>query len=402
MILVTSHQSIVAVLASSPATQPDFSSSVDVYSGATRTGARQLHGTLDGTNQIQVVENPSGTEHRRVESLTISNRHNAGIVCTVSLKDGSTAPRVIVECEIGVDETLEWNGTKWSIFPEITSGSGTGDVVGPAIGTATDNAVARFDGTTGKLIQNSVVIADDSGNVSGIVDLAATGTSTLANVTITGTLVYNAFTAKGELIASTADNTPGILAAAAYDYHVLTSRTSTGTGLAWGHRAHLWHSEIVDAAAHHSSATESGVLYDTSAIPTAYINEAGTTIRVYVAGVASTTGSPGLTCRIKFNDGSTSQVIGTPSGGSPGSSVTNVMCQWEGQYTVRTTGATGTIDGWQKGTAGGTTAQNSRAEGTITLDLTANPVVEVTLTWTVASASNTATLTHFTVEIIKP
>jgi hypothetical protein len=39
-------------------------------------------------------------------------------------------------------------------------GGGSGDVVGPA--SATDNAVARFDTTTGKLIQNSsVTIADD-------------------------------------------------------------------------------------------------------------------------------------------------------------------------------------------------------------------------------------------------
>jgi hypothetical protein len=39
-----------------------------------------------------------------------------------------------------------------------------GDVVGP--GSSTDNAVARFDTTTGKLIQNSDVTIDDSGNIT--------------------------------------------------------------------------------------------------------------------------------------------------------------------------------------------------------------------------------------------
>lgn len=39
-----------------------------------------------------------------------------------------------------------------------------GDVVGPA--SATDNAVARFDTTTGKLIQNSTVTIDDNGNTN--------------------------------------------------------------------------------------------------------------------------------------------------------------------------------------------------------------------------------------------
>lgn len=49
-------------------------------------------------------------------------------------------------------------------------GTGIGDVVGPA--SATDNAVARFDTATGKLIQNSLVIIDDAGNITtpGTVD----------------------------------------------------------------------------------------------------------------------------------------------------------------------------------------------------------------------------------------
>lgn len=47
------------------------------------------------------------------------------------------------------------------------SGGGSGDVVGPA--SATDNAIARFDTTTGKLIQNSVVTIDDTGNMAGVV-----------------------------------------------------------------------------------------------------------------------------------------------------------------------------------------------------------------------------------------
>lgn len=50
------------------------------------------------------------------------------------------------------------------------SGGGAGDVVGPA--SSTDNAVARFNGTGGKLLQNSPVTIDDSGNIAtaGTVD----------------------------------------------------------------------------------------------------------------------------------------------------------------------------------------------------------------------------------------
>ena len=53
------------------------------------------------------------------------------------------------------------------IDAKLTSVAG-GDVVGP--GSATDNAVVRFDGTTGKLVQNSAVTITDSGKISGVTD----------------------------------------------------------------------------------------------------------------------------------------------------------------------------------------------------------------------------------------
>jgi hypothetical protein len=52
-------------------------------------------------------------------------------------------------------------GVEWG-----TGSSGSGDVVGPA--SSTDNAVTRFDSTTGKLIQNSTVTLDDNGNFDNV------------------------------------------------------------------------------------------------------------------------------------------------------------------------------------------------------------------------------------------
>ena len=46
---------------------------------------------------------------------------------------------------------------------DLEGGAGA-DVSGPA--SSTDNAIARFDGTTGKLIQNSIPLVDDTGNLS--------------------------------------------------------------------------------------------------------------------------------------------------------------------------------------------------------------------------------------------
>jgi hypothetical protein len=69
-----------------------------------------------------------------------------------------------------------------------------GDVVGPA--SATDNAVARYDTTTGKLLQNSLVIIGDTGSVTGVDALTAQSMTVNNNATLgssnTDTLDVNA------------------------------------------------------------------------------------------------------------------------------------------------------------------------------------------------------------------
>ena len=71
-------------------------------------------------------------------------------------------------------------GLVGSLLEASGGGSGSGDVVGPASSTA--NALARYNLTTGKLIKNSVGILDDSGNLSGINNLSATGNLTLSGL----------------------------------------------------------------------------------------------------------------------------------------------------------------------------------------------------------------------------
>lgn len=70
----------------------------------------------------------------------------------------------------------------------LSAASGSGDFVGP--GSATDNAIVRFDGTTGKLGQNSLVTIDDNGiihinavstNDSGI-ELTSSAINTRLNI----------------------------------------------------------------------------------------------------------------------------------------------------------------------------------------------------------------------------
>jgi hypothetical protein len=79
-------------------------------------------------------------------------------------------------------------------FTITSNDSKVGDVVGPA--SATDNAIARYDSTTGKLIQNSLVIVDDTGSVTGVNALTAESLTVNNNATLgssnTDTLEVNA------------------------------------------------------------------------------------------------------------------------------------------------------------------------------------------------------------------
>lgn len=84
--------------------------------------------------------------------------------------------QVFGEHDARLDE-LEQNGTT------VTGGTGgSGDVTGPA--SSTDNALARYDGTTGKLIQNSGATVDDSGNIAAT-NLSGTNTGD-QTITLTG------------------------------------------------------------------------------------------------------------------------------------------------------------------------------------------------------------------------
>jgi hypothetical protein len=77
---------------------------------------------------------------------------------------------------------ISTSGTYPNFTIANTSPSLGGDVVGPA--SATDNAVARFDATTGKLIQNSVVLIGDTGSVTGVNALTAESLTVNNNATL--------------------------------------------------------------------------------------------------------------------------------------------------------------------------------------------------------------------------
>lgn len=89
----------------------------------------------------------------------------AGDVCLVNglTVDGQWQDSNIQEGEdVAVGDTLTWRTTgtgMFTDFADISPGTASGDVVGPA--SATADSLARYDGTTGKLLKDGAVIGTD-------------------------------------------------------------------------------------------------------------------------------------------------------------------------------------------------------------------------------------------------
>ena len=86
-----------------------------------------------------------------------------------------------------VDGKLYYENNSGVVTLLASAAGSLGDVVGPA--SATDNALARFDLTTGKLIQNSVGILSDAGILTGLTGITSSGAITLSSLT-SGRVTY--------------------------------------------------------------------------------------------------------------------------------------------------------------------------------------------------------------------
>jgi hypothetical protein len=144
---------------------------------------------------------------------------------TQSIVIRGAGPTTGVTVLAGTQSLVVWNGVD---FVEVASGN----VDGPA--TSTDNAVARFDGTTGKLIQNSVVtIADTTGNMAGVGTLGVGAITTSGALTYGGVTLSNSVTGTGSMVLATSPTltTPALGTPSAL---VGTNITGTAAGLTAG------------------------------------------------------------------------------------------------------------------------------------------------------------------------
>lgn len=159
-----------------------------------------------------------------------------------SLKVDLTEPKAnIGNLSVGI---LLGNAARPVVVNQAETGFGIGDQIeGQVIGpdSATDNAVARFNGTTGEIIQNSGVIVDDSDNMTGVLTLNIGTSTTIAGMLDEDNLVSDSATnvatqqsikAYVDSVAAAGDH--GSLAGLADDDHlqyslVTGTRSYTGT-----------------------------------------------------------------------------------------------------------------------------------------------------------------------------
>lgn len=160
-------------LASSAATETELG----YLAGVTSSIQTQLDAKLDDANDAVTNANLVNM----AESTIKGRAAGAGTGDPTDLS--ATQATAILNAFVGDSGA---GGTK-GLVPAPTTGDATkflkgdgtwddtgtgGDVTGPA--SSTDHALARFDLTTGKLLQNSGVIVDDSNNITGVASIEVT------------------------------------------------------------------------------------------------------------------------------------------------------------------------------------------------------------------------------------
>jgi hypothetical protein len=153
--------------------------------GGAITPTRNIHalnpegGSPDDLDTIETDGLPDGSQ------LIISNNNGSAAITVrdgvgnVFLSAGSYVMSTTAQRLVLVRDGASWYG--------VDRQSGVGDVVGPS--SSTDNAITRFDGTTGKLLQNSTATLSDAGLIT-VPAGTGSGTSTVGGVsayTVTST-----------------------------------------------------------------------------------------------------------------------------------------------------------------------------------------------------------------------
>ncbi len=176
-----------------------------------------------------------------VQTITNWNTGSVSQIEENGVRVGATP--LIVDFEgAGVSVAVDPTNANRVIVTISGGGPGGGDVTGP--GVAVDNALARFNGPTGKIIQNSVAVLSDLGALTGLTGLTTSGVlSSTGTLSVTGTATLG-----GDLDMSAGAGNIVLAAGASIGGYVLDTLAATVDATDIGLAAH-----VADVANPHST-----------------------------------------------------------------------------------------------------------------------------------------------------
>lgn len=161
-ILVTTPGDVTVEVAYNPVAGAGGDTNIGVTRTATDVVVTSSSGT-DGTILAADGSNAgvfTSANYAKLAAITGTNTGDQFIFKNVAVSGQSTVTAETTNDTLtlvaGTNVTITTDAGTDSVTINASGGGGSGDVVGPA--SATDNAVALYDGTTGKLLKNGVVL----------------------------------------------------------------------------------------------------------------------------------------------------------------------------------------------------------------------------------------------------
>lgn len=139
----------------------------------TQSNTPQLSGIKKDIQNLEKQQTSTNNAHliQRIEELESANKRleSAPLLKRIEELESRSYARPTLIDHVEDTRYLPHVGALRAEIKEVPAGN----VIGPS--TSTDNAIARYNLTTGQLLQNSSVLIDDSNNITGVGSLDMTG-----------------------------------------------------------------------------------------------------------------------------------------------------------------------------------------------------------------------------------